>query len=90
MQTRSPIITSKARRMAKKGKKIYDQLVGNHLESRYKGEYIAIEVQSKDYFIGGKITEAIAKAREKYPEKEFYVARIGYPATASFKHKTSI
>lgn len=90
MKTASSLLTPRAKRVAEKGKRIYDEIEKECLKPEQKGMYVAIEVESGDYFIAEEITEAVAKAREKYPKGEFYIAKIGYPATASFKHKTSI
>lgn len=49
------------------------------LEPEHKGEYLVIEVESGDYFIGRTIEEAGKKARRKYPDKIFHLIKIGYP-----------
>ncbi|MFW0859482.1 MAG: hypothetical protein AAGB97_04780 [Dehalococcoidia bacterium] len=48
-------------------------------------KFVAIEVDSDDYFIGDTSVEASRKARSKYPGKVFYLGRIGYRAAVSFK-----
>jgi len=53
--------------------------------SSHKGELIAIEVDTRDYFVGKDPIEADEKAREKYPDAAFYLARIGY--RAAFVHR---
>lgn len=64
--------------LSEEGKKIYQELKDN-LEMKHKGEYLAIEVETGDYFIGRTIEEAGKKAREKYPNKIFHLIKIGYP-----------
>lgn len=70
---------------AKKGNEIYKRKYQKELESTNKGKIIAIEVESEDYFIEDSVIKAAMKARQKYPDKLFFFARIGYPAVYSLK-----
>ena len=63
--------------IADKGEGIYNEL-RQKLEPEHKGEFVVIEVDSSDYFLGKTPQEADGKASEKYPDKVFYLARIGY------------
>jgi len=62
-----------------KGKDIYGK-IKDKLEPEHKGEIVAIDVKSGDYFLGRNITEANKKARERHPDDVFYLAKIGYGA----------
>ena len=62
-----------------RGKGIYEK-IKDKLEPAHKGEFVAIEVDTGDYFVGKDLIEADRKAREKYPDAVFYLARIGYRA----------
>jgi hypothetical protein len=75
----TPVLVADTRQITAKGKVVYQQLQ-EELEKEYPGRFVAIEVESGDYFIGETLTEADTKAREKYPGRVFYVARIGRPA----------
>jgi len=66
--------------MAAKGESIYARLKEN-LEQEHRGEFVAIEVDSGDYFLGETFQDADQRARAKYPESVFYVIRIGRRAT---------
>ena len=44
---------------------------------QHKGEIIAVEPESGDYFLGFNPMEAGDKAKAKYPDKLFFFARIG-------------
>ena len=44
---------------------------------QHKGEIIAIEPESGDYFLGLKAMEAGDKAKAKYSDKLFFFARVG-------------
>lgn len=65
------------REIVEKGKAIYARL-REQLEPEHNGEVILIEVESGDYFLGKNSVEARRKAREKYPDKVFYINRVGH------------
>ena len=54
--------------------------VGPTLEAEHKGQYIAIEPYSREYFIASDMMVAIDAGRAKNPGKIFYVGRIGFRA----------
>ncbi len=72
------------REIGEKGNEIFKE-ISEELEEDYHGKFVAIEVDNDDYFIGDTTVEATKKAREKYPDKVFFVGRIGYRAAVSFK-----
>ena len=74
------IRTGNKNELVAKGQKVYETLLQEKLEPEYKGKVVAIEVESSDYFLGESVVEAAKKAREKYPEKMFYFAKVGYRA----------
>ena len=61
-----------------KGEQVY-QKFKDSLEEEYKGKIAAIEIESEEYFLGDTEHEALEKAKQKHPEKIFYIVRIGYP-----------
>jgi len=78
------------RGLARKGKELYETKLKKLLESEHKGEYIAIEPESGDYYLGRTMSEAYEKAAAAHPDKKFYLARVGHKAAVSFKHRTSL
>ncbi len=50
-----------------------------------KGTIAVIEPETGEYFLAKTLTEALKKAKEKYPGKIFYSIRIGY--TFVHEHK---
>jgi hypothetical protein len=68
----------------RKGEEIYET-IKRMVEDERKGEMVAIDVETGDYFIAPSIIKAVKKVREKYPSKIFYIERIGYRATHAFK-----
>ena len=63
-----------------KGQEIYDQKLREKLEPAYRGQIVAIEVDSEDYFLGASVIEAVKQGRKKHPDKLFYLVKIGFPA----------
>ena len=80
----TPVLVSDTREVAAKGKAIYERL-REELEKEHLGRFVAIEVESGEYFVGESLTEADAKAREKYPDRVFYVVRVGRPAVYAYR-----
>ena len=70
--------------MAAKGEAIL-RAIEDELLPEHRGEAVAIDVDSGDYFLGETGIEATDKARRKYPDKIFYLARVGARAYVSFK-----
>jgi len=62
-----------------RGEEIYRK-IKEKLEPAHKGEFVAIEVDTGDYFVGKDPIDADEKARVKYPDAVFFLARIGYRA----------
>ena len=61
-------------------------MISKELEKDYRNKFVAIEVNSGDYFISDTSVSATKKAREKYPDKVFFLGRIGYRAAVSKQH----
>ena len=80
----SPVIVADTQQIAIQGKAVYQTLQAK-LEKEYLGRFVAIEVESGDYFIGESLNEADARAREKYPGRVFYIVRVGRPSVYAYR-----
>jgi hypothetical protein len=67
-----------------KAKKVYQKLIEPNLNETDFGKFVAVEPETKSYFIGITGREAIDKAEERFPDKSFYLARVGFKAAYSF------
>ena len=65
--------------LAIKGETLYATGIKDLVKSAHIGEYVAIEVESGDYFLGHTLKEAGEKARAVYPDKVFHFIKIGSP-----------
>lgn len=63
---------------ARRAMLIYDQL-RTRLEAASLNQFVAIEPESGDYFVGATLTEAIRTARSCHPDRLAYALRIGEP-----------
>jgi len=68
------------RLIGKKGRQIFRELSPEFVEN-HRGEFMAIDVDSGEWFLGKTGLEATKKARDKYPGKVFFLGRIGHQAT---------
>ena len=66
-------------RLHTKGERQYQRL-RLKLESRYKGQIVAIEAESGEYVLGKDELQVALKAVKKFPGRKFTFFRIGYPA----------
>lgn len=71
--------------IALRGQGIYDQTLKEKLERDHRGEIVAIDVETGDYFLGKTSIEATKKAEQKYPNAVFYVVKIGFPVVHKFR-----
>lgn len=65
--------------LATKGETLYTTRIKALVEPAHIGEYIAIDVESGDYFLGSTVVEAATKARRTYPQRCFHFIKIGSP-----------
>jgi hypothetical protein len=54
------------------------------LEPQHVDEFVAIEPESGDYFLGKTMSEASAVARKTYPDRLTHVMRVGHRAALHF------
>jgi len=67
--------------LARRGQAVYDQEIRPALESQHYGRFVAVEPDTKQYWIGESVEEVCRQARAGLPGKFFHLIRIGF-ATA--------
>ena len=65
--------------LARRGQAVYDQELRAALEPRHHGRFVAIEPDTKQYWIGATVEEACRQACAALPGKFFHLIRIGSP-----------
>jgi hypothetical protein len=63
--------------------------ISTDLEAPHHGDFVMIEVDTGDYFIGSTPQAALDGAQSAYPGKVFYLMRIGYKAAHKLKRARS-
>jgi hypothetical protein len=59
---------------------IFDRIKAN-LEQSHRNEFVAIEPDSGEHFLGPTLSEASSAARKIHPDRQTFVYRIGHRAT---------
>lgn len=62
---------------------LYDCKLKTLLEPAETGKYVAVEPESENYFVDADGTKALQLARAAFPDKLFFLIRIGYDAAHS-------
>ena len=75
--------------LAIKARTIYNQQLKGSLETCCRGQFVAIEVDSGDYFLGPTPLEAVKNGKAKYPPKAFHIMKVGYKAAVLLKRGVS-
>jgi hypothetical protein len=74
--------------LATEARRIYNQQLKGTLEACCRGQFVAIEIDSGDYFLGGTPLEAIKSGKAKHPGKAFHVMKVGYKAAVLLKRRS--
>jgi len=60
---------------------IYQHNLRSRLESNHLGDFVAIEPESGDFFLGKTLSEAIQAARKAHPTRLPFALRVGHAST---------
>jgi hypothetical protein len=71
--------------IADRGAARYSELKAGH-EPENKGKFLAIEVESGDFYLGEESIKALEQARKAHPGKLFYVVKIGSDSIETLAH----
>ncbi len=71
--------------VAERARELYHEHLKQTLEASSFGQFVAIEVESGEYFLGSTPLMAIKNAQKKYATKSFHVMKIGYNAALRMK-----
>lgn len=66
--------------IAEHAKAIYETELKAILESTHRDQFVAIEPQSKSYFVDEESINAALAAKQAYPDRKSFLIRIGHPA----------
>ena len=66
--------------IAEKAKGFYENKLKARLESEHCDEFIAIEPESKSFFLADTFIDAALAAKKAHPNRKSFVIRIGHDA----------
>jgi hypothetical protein len=67
--------------LARRAQAIYEARLRQQLEPTNPDDFVAIEPESGDYFLGKTLSEAIQAARAAYPQRLPFALRVGHRST---------
>jgi hypothetical protein len=67
--------------LAGRASTIYEQKLKGRLESTNRDDFVAIEPESGDFFLGKTLSEAIQAARAAHPARLPFALRVGHKST---------
>jgi hypothetical protein len=63
--------------IADRGEKIYNENYKTAFEVEHPGKFVAIDIQSKQAFLGGSAEDALDAARKASPQGLFHLIKVG-------------
>ena len=75
------MVSEETRELVRKGREIYEQRLKGKLEATNRHDFVAIEPESGDFFLGKTLSEAIQAARTAYPQRLACALRVGHETT---------
>ena len=75
--------------LAQRASEFYESELRQKLEAAHANEFIAIEPESRTYYFGRTMSEAIQAARQAQPDKYPFVMRVGHRAAIEIGHLES-
>ena len=73
--------SEQTREIVRRGQEIYDRDLRSQLEATNLHDFVAIEPESGEYFLGSTLSEAIEFARAVHPDRLCFAIRVGHRAT---------
>jgi len=74
------MVSEETKSVIARAKEIYEQRLRSSLELNHKDQFVAIEPDSGEYFVGDTFDAAVKLAKSKYPSKLSHTIRIGHAA----------
>lgn len=75
---------SDTQEFVRKAEELYESRLRPMLEAKHRDEFVAIEPESGDYFLGKTLSEAIGAARRSHPDRLAHAMRVGHKVALHF------
>jgi hypothetical protein len=66
--------------LVERSERLYEERLKAELEANHLHEFVAIEPESGEYFLGPTLSDAAAACRAAHPNRRVYVVRVGHRA----------
>jgi len=74
------MLSEESKHVAAEAKRLFQEKYRVELEKSHHGDFVCIEPQSGDYFIGHTLDEAVNQALDAYPDRLTHTLRVGHDA----------
>ena len=72
------MLTENLKQIAVKSKLLYQEKLRARLEENNKGDFVCIEPESGEYFIGRTFDDAVNQAIDAFPDRLTHTLRVGH------------
>lgn len=77
------MVSTQSVELARRASELYEAKFRQSLESHHRNEFVAIEPESGEYFLGNTLSAAIQSARIAHPNRIPFAFRVGHPTTVN-------
>ena len=77
------MISNESRSVISRSKSLYAEKLQEELESKFHGQFVAIEPDSGEYFVAATFDDAVSSAKAQHPDKLSHTIRIGHAGAFS-------
>jgi hypothetical protein len=74
------MVSPEVHSVIQRGQQIYEQRLKADLEKSHMHDYVVIEPESWDHYVGHTMGEATAQSRAAHPGQITYIMRVGHGA----------
>ena len=74
------MVSADTKSVIESAKRLYAEQLQAVLEPVHRNRFVAIEPESREYFLGDTFDEAVQSARAKHPSRLSHTIRIGHRA----------
>jgi hypothetical protein len=72
------VVAPETHALIERAKRLYEDRLRGELEKSHMNEFVVIEPDSGDYFLGKTMGEASAAAQAAHPGRRGYIIRVGH------------
>jgi len=80
---------AKIQKVAEEGEKIYAKVKADY-DPQHNGQFLAIDYESKNVYLGKTSEAALKQARVAHPGHVFYLVKIGFDAVETLAHSLNL